>query len=168
MALVIEDGSGKTNAQTYYSSASVGSYCSQMGYTSWASLATTSQEQAILRGMAYIESFDYKGTKGSSNQSLEWPRSNAKDKNGYSIASNTIPLKMKKAVAEASYRESVESGVLQPVLTIGAGVIKKEKIGPIETEYMHGSYSDTEYVMLDNYLQEFVYNNAISMEIGLG
>lgn len=138
MTLVVEDGSSMASSNTYYSLASITAYCSDMGYTSWAALATTAQESAILRGMSYVEAQNWKGQKYSSDQALEWPREGVWDKNGYLLSVTDIPLNLKKAVAEAAYREGDDSGTLQEDLSRG-GMIKRKKIGPIETEYFRAA-----------------------------
>ena len=49
MSLVVEDGTGKADAESYISVADADTYHSNRGNTDWAALTTTEKEQ-LLRG----------------------------------------------------------------------------------------------------------------------
>lgn len=155
MSLTVETGTGATDSQVYASLDYVTTYCSNMGYTSWASGTTSTWESAMLRAMVFIDSLNFYGVKKDRDQALEWPRDYLLDRAGYSIPSDEIPTVLKKAFAEASYREYASSGCLLPSLSRG-GKIKKKRIDVIETEYFSSAPSGTTYPVIYAYLKGLI------------
>lgn len=111
--LTIEDGSIVANADSYNEIATVVTYATRYGFDfSGEALA---QEQAILRAMIYIESFeDYlHGVRVSADQELSWPRAYVPNKlNSAYIASDDIPNGVQNALSEAAIAELLTPGVL--------------------------------------------------------
>ena len=146
--LIIEDGSASSaSANSFVTVAEVDAYCENMGYTSWASLATLAKEQAILRGMVFIDCLNYKGWKTSFENPLSWPRGGVYGdvrSDPYSLSywseypTNEIPKALKRGCCEAAYEESVTAGVLLPT---GDDNIKRTKIDVIEVEYFTNATS---------------------------
>ena len=99
--------------ESYVGLSYINRYCAKMGYTAWDSITDTAKREAILRAMNYIESRCFKGIKYSEDQDLQFPRSGVIYQ-GYELAIDMIPDKLKRAVAEAAYLESQTAGVLQP------------------------------------------------------
>lgn len=93
-------------------------------------------DQAIRRGTRHISNdFGYKGYKANGRpQALAWPRTEVVDAEGYDVDYEVIPTEVEQATAEASWYELQNPGALAPVTTQD-GNIKREKIGPLETEY---------------------------------
>lgn len=161
MALIIEDGTGVSGANTYASLATVDSYCSDRAYEAWTGNDDI-KNASILRGMAYVESFFYKGKKVASDQALKWPRSGMTDEDGYTVDEDAIPLNLKYAVSEAAFREIQNPGTLQADLTSG---IKKEKIAfDFETEYFPGAPAQKILPGVDDLLVGFT-SSPISIEV---
>lgn len=74
--LIVEDGSGVVNADSYVSSANADAYHSAFGNAAWAS-ATDPQKDAALRSATqYLDSrYRFKGVRKTYAQALMWPRS---------------------------------------------------------------------------------------------
>lgn len=95
-------------------------------------------EAALIRATAWMDGtyrarFSGQRENGRA-QSLEWPRSNATDRNGEEIESGAIPREVVSATAEAAQRE-LAGVALSPDVTPGQAVKRtREKIGPIEEE----------------------------------
>lgn len=137
MALIVEDGSGVANAN---------SYVSVVNYRTWATArglslppetpeGDLSIEQAAIKVTDYLEiEFCYQGEQVEDDQSLSWPRVGVVLK-GKDFAEDEIP----KNLVTASYYliNAVLNGAeLMPNVSGNAtDYIKKEKVGPIETEY---------------------------------
>ena len=155
MPLIVEDGSGVANASSYASLGYISDYCSDMGYTSWASLGTTDQTSAVLRAMPFIESRNFKGIKVSYTNSLEFPREGIIDRNGYEVPADEIPSNLMKALAEGSYLESETPGILQPNLERG-GQVKFKKIDVLETEWFPGASAETSFLKISGYLKGLI------------
>ncbi len=132
--IIVEDGSGVENANSYVSALDVDGYCSNMHYVDWNTPDDSDKVAgSILRAMRYIETNAFIGTKSQTVNDLEWPRKEAYDRNGILIDDDSIPLKIKDAVCEAAYQENVSDWSLQP--NISAGNMKKEEYGSVSFEY---------------------------------
>lgn len=117
MALVVEDGTGKSDADSYLSVADATAYFVATDtkdaerhdlIAAWAEDQNDSKREAALReATAYLDGRyleRWVGSKASSAQALAWPRTGAYDAHGYAIASTTIPSKLKHATAELALR----------------------------------------------------------------
>lgn len=148
MALIVEDGSGLTNAQTYVSPAEVSVYCITYGLAQPASPNT-----AIMLAMRYLEgTFFHRwvGYKKTELQALSWPRSNAVKRDGWVVNESTVPIEVKNAVCALAIRSGLGED-LTPDFT-NANMVKKEQVGPLLVEYMAGApsytvYKDIEFIL---------------------
>lgn len=104
MALVVETGSGLSNAESYCSVADATAFNDgQQAIASWGAASTTAQENALRQATLYIDGLygqRFPGQRYSESQALRWPRSNAFDDEGVAIGVNTIPTKLRDATAE--------------------------------------------------------------------
>jgi len=102
MALVVEDGTGKSNAESYLSVADCDTYHTNMGNTGWAGDATV-KEVALRKATKFLDNkfrLRWKGTRTNEDQALAWPRSNVEDIDGFYYDSDGIPQTLKDATAE--------------------------------------------------------------------
>lgn len=105
MALTVETGAGLAAADSYVSQADTDAYFSNLGNTEWSALTTTQREEAIRRGVAWIDNefrLRWKGKRASRTQALDWPREEVEDESGLSIADDEIPRELKHASYEAA------------------------------------------------------------------
>lgn len=144
MTLIVEDGTGKVDAQSYIDVAFADAYFTARGVAAWTG-SNTVKEQAILRAMDYLENrWRWLGYAEfpDTPQALRWPRVYVYEE-GRAVTG--IPLRLKQATAEYALRAL--TGELQPDPTAQANgmqvVGSREKVGPIETEvsYLAGSQS---------------------------
>lgn len=153
MALVIEDGTQVTGANSYITVAE---------YTTWADARfggsrstlpadTAAYEAVILRGMDYFESLDFQGLLVDRTQPLQWPRSDAYI-DGYDIDATTIPDEVKKAMYELAYAEETGVGELNQI----ERKVESEKVGPIAVTYSSSSASRTISPALSRSLRKLV------------
>ena len=142
MALVVEDGTGLSNANAYVSVAEVTTYAGDRGLT-----FTTGNpaEQAITKTTDYIDSaFKFLGVRKSATQALAWPRSGVTDRfEGYAIPDNSIPNALKKAVCELAVK--VAAGIVLIQDLERGGQIKSASVGPVSVTYADGSPATTMY-----------------------
>ena len=140
MALVVEDGTGVTGANTYIS---------ETEYTTWANdrfgsarstlpADTAAYEAIIKRAMDYLETLEFKGIKKERDQALQWPRYDVYI-DGYYVDSDSIPQELKNAVFELTYAEETNVGEFAQV----SRETKREKVGPVEVEYSDSAASRT-------------------------
>lgn len=131
MALIIEDGSIVAGANSYVSLAEARAYATARNKP----LPTddTALEALLISAMDYLEAqrARFEGSKVSAEQELQYPREGVII-DGIELASNVIPSILKQAQIRLAMEAN--AGVdLMPTRT--GGFVKKEVVGPIETEY---------------------------------
>lgn len=94
MAIVVEDGTVVSGANSYISEAELSTYATDRGVT----ISGTASE-LIYQAMDYIEAQPFKGIKGTQAQPLQWPRYGVYI-DTYYVASDSIPQLLKDAVCE--------------------------------------------------------------------
>jgi hypothetical protein len=168
MALVVEDGTGKADAESYISVADADTYFSNRGNAAWAALSTAQKEQNLRKATDYLGQVyrqRWKGTRVSGEQALDWPRAyvsrddiNYTNGEGYVVISgyyywpsDEVPTLVKNSCAELAYRASVAD--LAP--DVGQHVLR-EKIDVIEVQYDPYSPQYTTYRAIDNMLAPFL------------
>lgn len=164
--LIVEDGTIVADANTYVDVAFVDAYALAYGF----SFVGTQlfKEQAILRAMLYIESFEKKfcGKRTSGDQALAFPRTGLVNQvTGLAVGANTIPTDLKRAVAEGAIAELLEPEILTKTLNSSDMNIigRREKLGPMEREYTYqpNSLIDGQiYRRLQNFLDPFICNGS--------
>lgn len=160
--LTIEDGSIVSGANSYAEIADVTAYATLYGWSF--SGTSTAQEQAILRSMIYIESFEdrFCGGRVSASQALSWPREYVPDAKGTGyLDSDAIPSGLVNALCEAAILELATPGVL--TATIDADDIgvrrTRDKIGPMETEVEYGNRNSAQrskYIRILEFLKPYL------------
>lgn len=140
MALVVEDGTGLTNANAFVSSTDFKAYLDARGYDHSAS-SQTQIEQAIIRATDFLSnSYRWGGFKrrGRGNaqgeQSLAFPRTDLVDRDGYSVPFDAVPHEIKDATIEVARLELTTPGAMTPTYTPHARV-RMRKTGPLTTEF---------------------------------
>jgi hypothetical protein len=135
MALIIEDGTGVLNANSYGTVAGARSYALNRGVV--LSATDSDVEAQLIKATDYLESQDYLGNQVSFTQSLQWPRQNLYYDPDDPIPSNVIPP----SLINAQYQLVVEqqNGTdLQPSVpgnTDGSGAVVEERVDVIMTRY---------------------------------
>lgn len=152
MAIVVEDGTGKSTAESYISVADASSYFTARAVTTWAALATDALREAALRKATdYMENtYTWQGTRKTEEQALSWPRYNVVV-DGYLIDDDIVPEAVKRACAELALKSTTAD--LSPDMAQG---VTREKVGPIEVEYDKSSPRVTKYTAIDAMLASYL------------
>lgn len=137
MALVIEDGTQKTNANSYVTVVQYDAYLDAR-YTGRTDISDAQAEAYILRAMDYFESRVFQGTKASETQALQWPR-NGIVIDGFGKDGNEIPPEVQTSIYELAYGFEQGYGANDPVPreTIS------ESVGNLSVTYKNGSADRT-------------------------
>lgn len=138
--MIVEDGSIVANADSLVTDVFYDAYLDARGLTAGASLDT---DQSLIRGTAYVLGKyrgRWKGVKVNSAQALDWPRYGVTDEDGYDLASNVIPERLKHAVCEAALLLG-QGTDLSPTTTTAPVKRLREKVGPIEEETEYATTS---------------------------
>lgn len=132
IAIIVEDGSGVTNANSYSTVTNAREYAASRGVV----LPSDNDEVAamLIRSADYLEAqaCRYQGRRATSAQSLEWPRVgvilHCDEVPSFVIPKSLIAAQIQLAIA-------INDGFdLQPNVSPQDYVVR-EKVGPIDTEY---------------------------------
>lgn len=164
MALVVEDGTGKVDANGYIDTDFADTYFADRGLAAWTGTPEV-KAQAIIKATDYIETRFGSLLKGTPEfpetpQALSFPRVQLFDR--YGIAVQGIPTNLKKATAEYAVRALLAP--LMPDLEVDASgqqvTSKREKIGPLEEEVVLNSSASAKlfkpYPAADRLLMDYI------------
>lgn len=132
IAIIVEDGSGVLNANSYVSVDDAREYANSRG----TELPEDDDEVAsmLIRASDYLEAQEcrYQGKRTSPSQALAWPRSGVV-LNCDALPANVIPKSL--IAAQVQLAMAINAGFdLQPNIS-PQDYVTREKVGPIETEY---------------------------------
>lgn len=108
MALIVEDGSLVVGATSYVTLSYIRTWCANRGKV--LSAVDETLEQEVIMAMDKIESFrsEFKGSKVTTTQALQWPRYGVYIDNS-PILHTTIPVELKTACAQLVW--DIEDGL---------------------------------------------------------
>ena len=154
MSLICEDGSGKSDSESYISVADASNYHTVRGNTAWAALASdTVREQCLRKATDYMEQVyrsRWQGCRVGETQALSWPRYDI-EVEGYAVDSDIVPTEVKNACAELALKASAAE--LNPDLTQG---VLSEQVGPIAVTYDKSSPQRVRYPAIDAILSPYL------------
>lgn len=155
MTLVVEDGTGLPNSESYVSEVTFKAYSDARGFN-YSTYTDTQIEQACRRGAQFVDSYRFRFSGFRTNrhaQAMEWPRVGAAYNTdtpgraqmpdlighfdegyhsyglGYDyVPSNVIPVEVMNAQCEAISRELTSPGYLLPDDS-GQGLLKSQSAG---------------------------------------
>jgi hypothetical protein len=135
MALIVEDGTGKVDAESYVTVAGADTYHSSLGApAAWTASTETQKEQALRKATSFIDEHfgsSFKGRRTNESQRLRWPRIGASDSDGYLISSSAIPRRLSDATAELAAKAREDGDLFADADTSGELVAEEIKVGPI-------------------------------------
>jgi len=140
MTLVVETGAGLPDAESYASVAAADVLCEKLGISSWAELTEGDKEIALrnaTRFMLATYRTRWDGRRVYQAQALDWPRYGV-CADGWPVLSTVVPAEVVSACIELAVRSGAGEELL-PDLETGNNQIKRDKTGPLETEYFEAS-----------------------------
>ena len=158
MALVTENGTGQTTAESLISVAAADTYFSNRGNATWAALTTAQKESALRKASDYMLA-TYKdmwaGNPMTQTQALDWPRDMVPKRTAMTTTTSywdnaSVPTIVANAAAELAVRASADD-----LLADQARTTKRETVGPITIEYDGGSSQTVRYPIIDGMLKQF-------------
>jgi hypothetical protein len=137
--LTIETGEGLPDAESYASIAAADVRCVSLGLISWAALAEADKEIALRKAMIFMATYRtrWAGRRVYQHQALDWPRYNVVV-DGFIVPSTVVPADVVHACIDLAVRAGSGEDLL-PDLDTGSNAIKKDKTGPLETEYFQNT-----------------------------
>lgn len=145
MSLIIEDGTGKIDSESYIDLAYLQAYATKRGLD-----ITDITEANIIKAMDYFESaYQFKGTKLLETQALAFPR--------YINNEVVYPVRVKNAVCELTIKSKSAE-----LLSDSERLTKREKVGEIEVEYSEYSKDEVNYNFVINLILPWLLGSGIS------
>lgn len=163
MALIVEDGTGKSDANAYCSQAFADAWHLARGITNWASMTTDERDAAIVRATAYLVQVyrtRWSGSRFKEAQALDWPRVAVpqRDIDGEPYVAHTVvPIEVQQACAELAFKAAAGD------LFVDEGqAVKRKKVDSLEIEYQDGSSSRVHYAAIEALLLPYLLGGATS------
>ena len=146
MTLTLVATAGAADSNCYCTLEEAEAYVATMTFaTDWTGKSDEQKKAAIIQAARWIDTLQFKGDRSSQAQAMAWPRCEQsaaprfagltvtptgylKDEDGYDIAADTVPVRVKNANAEMALRQ------LGSDWTQGLGSVTtdSQKVGPIE------------------------------------
>ena len=168
MPLIVEDGTGLPDADSYVSVTDCEAYATARGMTFSASPADDA-EAALRRATAWVDgSFRARfpgRRRNGRGQALEWPRIGAEDQEGNAIADNEIPVEIVQATCEAAIRELAAPGALSPDVVMAQTLKSASVDGAVSVTYAGGGGVDGQRpiaTVIDDILSSLIGSRAKS------
>lgn len=168
MALIVEDGTGKPDAESYASVEQANDYFGKLAVTEWDALALNVKEASLRKATNFIQENYYGRWAGYRNeefQALDWPRSYVprdpsvqyptfqaitSSVEGYFYPFNELPKELVQATILLALRASKG-----PLTEDVSRLTKREKVGDLEVEYQENVKSTTQYPEIERSLRRF-------------
>lgn len=167
MALVVEDGTGLANSESYISVADADTYHSDFGHTVWTGEDTV-KEAALRNATQYLDSKyvrRWKGLSVLSTQALDWPRTGVTLTDGWLVVSTVIPLDLQHACAELALYALTED-LVPTISDPGVVTFTSIKVGPIEDKVAYSGRSQIKLFRISNELVKDLIIPAGRLTIG--
>lgn len=164
MALVVEDGSGLSTAESYLSVAATDTYnLVHANDATWIAASTGAKEIALREATQYLEATYFgrwQGSKYSGTQALSWPREDV-ELDGWELDRDTLPQKLLDATAELAVR-AVSSELMPDQDEPGGIAAESVVVGPIEvsTTYAGAKSQAPWFRLVDGLLRGLVMDGS--------
>lgn len=158
MALVVEDGTGKDDADSYISVADADTYnTAHNADTVWDAADTSAKEKALRLATQYLDdnyAGRWFGSRSNADQALSWPRAGITDIDGYAIENDEMPQKLLDACTEAAIRSANGTSLMPDIDEPGTIKKERDKVDVIETEveYVGGKSQIALFRIIDELL----------------
>ena len=139
---VVEDGTGKTDANAFETVEEAQTYWDARG-RDYSCYSDPQIQQAIVRATQYLsESFQWKGYRTKvrdydepeKEQALSWPRIGVTDGEGILVPDDIIPRALKWATSEIAFYELTHPDAFDPVFEQNR-IVDSERVGPLSVSY---------------------------------
>lgn len=140
MALEVEDGTGKADAESYATVADADARLAARGFALWATMSTAEKEQALRRATDYMTQVyrdRWAGVRVTTTQALDWPRAYVPRRDASAAyddlyyPADEVPAEVIAACVDLAYKGA--GGPLTPT-ALGRKTVR-EKVDVIEVEY---------------------------------
>lgn len=184
MSLVVEDGTGLTNAESYSSVAFGDAFHAARQNFNWPTGSDTGsvamKEAALRRASDYMVAVyrsRWLGARAQPLQGLDWPRVGVTlpditqwvDDVGFyqNVQANVVPVQVQQACALLALKAMVtdSSGNAVDLAPDVGRVTSMEKVGSLEVQYEKGSLPFTRYRVIDDLLGVFLSGGTLGIKL---
>jgi hypothetical protein len=161
MALVVEDGTAKADAESYCTTLHAGKYLRDRGRANdWDMLDILVREQYLRQATDFMTQkyrVRWSGRRFNTTQRLDWPRVGVvieEFEGGYgmfNVSYETVPEEIKNACAELALRASIA-----PLSEDTSVRVIQETIGPITVKYDPNSSTVATYTAVEEMLKPYM------------
>lgn len=157
MTIIVEDGTGLSNAQSYVSVEFATAYATARGKLDWAAKADADKEIDLINATDYmVQRYRERwlGYRAHLGQMLDWPRKCVVIEDYGSpllLADNTVPQEVKNACVELALRASIAA-----LSEDRSARIVQETVGPVTVKYDPYGPTSTIYTAVTDILRPFV------------
>jgi len=150
MALVVEDGSRPTGANTYASIADADAYHDDRAFLAWESATDDEKAAALIKSTDYLNGLSWTGRKVS-HRVMAWPRVDVCI-DGYSFRSDEVPDDV---IMACCYMAGEFIGGADP-LAAQDRALSSMMVGPVEMAWEQGSNAAPQYPALRSILRGLI------------
>lgn len=166
VAIVVEDGTAKTNSNSYSSTGNADTYLGLRADTpaTWGLADADTKAKALISASDYIDAwFRFLGSRVSATQAMSWPRSGVTDTvEQFDIPSNSVPAAVVRSAQVLASK--IVDGVELIVDTDRGGLIKSATVGPISVTYEDGAPAGQVYGVA-NFLKGLLRTSDMQVEM---
>jgi hypothetical protein len=175
-ALVVETGSGLTDANSYCTVEFADSYHLHFGEPAAWDNATTAQKELALRVATQALDSRYwqswRGTRNSIDQALDWPRYDVEDSDGYYLSTTTVPRAVQTATAYMALRQLEGDTLVSDLAPSAAAPVLSESVtgpaGGTSKTYASPKPRQKQYPIVDGILRHLTHGSGNSYPMWLG
>jgi hypothetical protein len=131
MSLVVEDGTGRPDSNTYATVDQLRAYARARGTT--VPPNPNDCEALLLKAMDYMHGLDFIGDRATRDQALDWPRFNVCVE-GFYYNSTTLPRQLEQAQCALAI-EAQKTDLLPTTPGNTSGPVTEKTVGPITLKY---------------------------------
>lgn len=169
--MILEDGTGVPNADSYVTVAEADAYVTARGLgLSWLALDDAAKQAYLVRAVDYMAAAyrgRWKGYRRATLQGLDWPRQGVMLTDlpyGALVQYNTIPEEVKRAQIELALRQMTRAD--NPLMQDLERGVLSETVGPLSTTYDTHSPQQTRYAQVDNMLAPYLASSGVMVRLG--
>lgn len=131
MALIVEDGTGKPDAESYADAATFAEYAGLFGRTI---PVTEAEQEALLRRAALqMNTLGWKGSRAVAGQALAWPRAGVV-RDGEFLPATYIPREIEQGQMALAF-ELAAFEAQQAAAESASGPVIRERVDTLEVQY---------------------------------
>lgn len=163
MALIIEDGTNISNANSLVTLSEADAYFTARAITTWTG-TDSAKQAALIRAMQYLNGLSWQGLPVVYNQPLAWPRCYVNLPSGDYWPQGEIPKQVKDAQCEIALRWLIGED-LTPDMDPGGQIIRERIEGAMEIEYAPGGSNGKRVQSAERLLIPFLYSMGANISM---